>query len=98
MFQFIENGVAHLINNLRHHGQPRRVDGLPIGYIVVDGHVTNEWLYLSVEALEASTFLLGVPGTGKTKLLKWLVIEAIRRYLGLNVLIAHPDFLPFFLG
>jgi hypothetical protein len=98
MSHFFEHAFAHFFNHVFDAQEHTRCSGLPIGLLVRDGHVTTSWLYLTVESLEASTFILGVPGSGKTKLVKHLIAEAVRRYFGLHLLIAHPDLLPFFLA
>lgn len=98
MFSLLEHVFIEVHNRLRRHDSPSPLQGFRLGRLVIDGRVTDRWFYIPLHILEAGCFSLGVPGVGKTSLLKHVLVEGVHRNWGLVVLIAHSDVLPFFLG
>jgi len=99
MGHLLETILVSAINALRKEREPRPdAGGLPLGRIVADGRVTSRWLTIPRTLLESHAFIGGVTGAGKTRLLMLLILEAIKRDIGLFPIIPHPDLLPFMLA
>lgn len=98
MKQFFEHWFVHLANHLFSRQERRPGGGLPLGRIVVDGRVTDDCLLVPQSVLEASSFALGVSGSGKTSLLHHVLVEGVHRNWGLDPIILHPDQFPFFVA
>jgi len=72
--------------------------GALIGNIVIDGQISARVLRVPWLLLAMSVTILGVTGSGKTRLIQSIIRQALAASIGLVIFSLHPDLLPFFLA